>query len=68
MSLANWFLSKAEAGVDLTPVKGVGLVKSSTSHNGGVQLSEKERYRRRELSGGIAEHHCSAPGYTQFMS
>ncbi|WWV92007.1 hypothetical protein [Escherichia phage PJNS034] len=57
-----------EAGVDLTPVKNVGLVKASTSHNGGVNLSEKERYRRRELSGGIAEHHCTHPGYQIFPS
>lgn len=69
MSLASWLINQMEKGVDLTPVKGVGLVKSSSAHNAGMSRKQLEDKRRlRELSGGIAEHHCSAPGYTQFMS
>lgn len=68
MSLASWLVKQAEKGVDLTPIKNVGIVKESSSHRGGVHLSEKERYRRRELSGGIKEHHCTHPGYQIFHS
>lgn len=59
--LANWFLSKAAAGVDLTPASKIG--GRGVGHNRNETYDQmKARQRRNDLAGGLSEHSFNYSG------